>query len=71
MAKAARYLYSCATCGGPVKKPALVAKRHVENEKSEGKKPIQRGLHGWQCVGECGKKGVKVRRVLAPKEKDQ
>lgn len=69
MSKAERYLYSCATCGGSVNKPALIAKRQVENDKSEGKKPTQRGLHGWRCE-KCGK-GVKVRRVLAPKEKEQ
>ncbi len=71
MSKAALYLYSCANCGGSVKKPALVPKRNTETDKKSGKEPTQRGLGGWRCTGECGKKGVKVKRVMAPKEKDE
>ena len=69
MAQAVRYVYSCAGCGGPVTKPALVPVREkVTVKQGDDKKPKQRGLHGWSCV-KCGK-GVKLCRKLAPKEKE-
>ena len=54
MTKSTRYEYSCASCESPVEKSPT--------GQSEGKGGGH-GLHGWQCMGACGR-GVKVTRRL-------
>lgn len=56
--------YSCATCGGPVNKPACEAPPKPENPKGKHKPQKQarveyHGLGGWRCDS-CGPTKVKV-----------
>lgn len=52
-----RYIYSCATCSGPVNKTVC---QTVKDK--DGKFKDRAGLHGWSCH-KCGM-GVKVARRM-------
>lgn len=61
---AARYVYSCSKCGGPVHKDPVAGERD-----KDGGFITRAGLGGWKCDAGCVP--VKVQRILRKsKEKD-